>query len=196
MVRITYYLMLQLITKSAFTVPTHALCGIYNRAFHLREWGVNYSTHQLTVCTTLPSFLGDKYSLKAWQPLQIGDSFAIEASNRYFSWKGSNGIQQPVSFSDMVNPNKVLAGLAGTEYIHTHPHTGERGRLYDLQDHRRQEEQVRNNENLNAWTDGGEDTRLRTQRASRSVILWKLKCHLPQCPHGTTVIHCKSYCRV
>lgn len=119
MVRITYYLMLQLITKSAFTVPTHALCGIYNRAFHLREWGVNYSTHQLTVCTTLPSFLGDKYSLKAWQPLQIGDSFAIEASNRYFSWKGSNGIQQPVSFSDMVNPNKVLAGLAGTEYIHT-----------------------------------------------------------------------------
>lgn len=70
----------------------------------------------------ITEFLGRQIegdSLKAWQPLQIGDSFAIEASNRYFSWKGSNGIQQPVSFSDMVNPNKVLAGLAGTEYIHT-----------------------------------------------------------------------------
>lgn len=43
----------------------------------------------------------------------------ITASNRYYSYKGSDNASPAVPFADAVDPFKVLSDMCGTDYEHT-----------------------------------------------------------------------------
>jgi hypothetical protein len=56
--------------------------------------------------------------LEKWKPPSFGAHTAFDTSNRYFSSRRMNGSATPVAFPEMVDPNGILAGLAGGDLIH------------------------------------------------------------------------------
>lgn len=56
--------------------------------------------------------------LEKWKPPSFGAHTAFDTSNRYFSSRRLNGSATPVAFPEMVDPDGILAGLAGDDLIH------------------------------------------------------------------------------
>ena len=57
-------------------------------------------------------------AIERWQPDTFGSYQAFNTSNRYFSSRRLNGSATPVAFSNMVDPDGILASLAGNDLIH------------------------------------------------------------------------------
>lgn len=57
-------------------------------------------------------------AIEGWQPDTFRTYHAFNTSNRYFSSRRLNGCATPVAFPDMVDPNGILASLAGNDLIH------------------------------------------------------------------------------
>lgn len=53
-----------------------------------------------------------------WQPSTLYPYAAIDVSSRYFTERKVAPQEENIPFGPMVDPNGVLAGLQGSEYIH------------------------------------------------------------------------------
>lgn len=54
-----------------------------------------------------------------WDDKQYLGFPGLRSSNRYFSWKGSNGQSPAVPFTSNVDPSNYLQTMAGDNFVHT-----------------------------------------------------------------------------
>lgn len=67
-------------------------------------------------------FMGEKLEqgdIESWTPARFRCWQALEVANRYFVHQNSEGDMVSVPLSTDIDPNGVLATLAGDEWVHT-----------------------------------------------------------------------------
>lgn len=57
--------------------------------------------------------------LPTWDAKEYLGYRGLRASNRYFTWKGSNASSPAVPFATDVDPYNVILSLSGNDYEHT-----------------------------------------------------------------------------
>src|SRR5882757_5424354 len=57
-------------------------------------------------------------AIEGWQPDTFEAYQAFNTSNRYFSSRRFNGSATPIAFPNMVDPDGILASLAGNDLVH------------------------------------------------------------------------------
>ncbi|KAF7968166.1 hypothetical protein HWV62_31706 [Athelia sp. TMB] len=92
------------------------------QSIRLTGFGCKQFQQAVNSAANLVAFMGqnmDDGSIEQWAPVRFQAWPALEFSNRYFVHQNTEGDMVPVAYSENMDPDGVLAEMAGEDWVHT-----------------------------------------------------------------------------